>query len=422
MVRAQLATALVRTAARLSRMTGRGDGAVIGGRIGLAVEPRLLTVLARGRQVALVSGTNGKTTTTRLLAAALGIRGPVASNSYGANMPTGHTTALAQSPHASMAVLEVDEHYLRTVLGETRPRVVALLNLSRDQLDRAMEVGMLAERWRDVLATMPTFPDDPDAETCVVANADDPLVTWAASAAPRVTWVAAGQRWQEDSWVCPQCGAHLKREGSDWACPSCALHRPEPAWWLADDDTVAGPDGIRQPVTLQLPGRVNRSNAVTALAAASMFGVRPADAAPRLAEVASIAGRYATVERDGKRIRLLLAKNPAGWLEAFDMADRAAPAGEAPPPVLLSINARVVDGLDTSWLYDVDYSSLRGHRVLVTGDRRFDLAVRLEVNEVDFTVVDSFADALATVPPGRLEVIANYTAFQDIRAELGRAN
>jgi lipid II isoglutaminyl synthase (glutamine-hydrolysing) len=82
----------------------------------------------------------------------------------------------------------------------------------------------------------------------------------------------------------------------------------------------------------------------------------------------------------------------------------------------------VVDGLDTSWLYDVDYAALHGHRVLVTGDRRFDLAVRLEVNEVPFEVVDTFTDAVAAVPPGRLEVIANYTAFQDIRAELGRAN
>jgi UDP-N-acetylmuramyl tripeptide synthase len=415
-VRAQLATALVRTAARLSRMTGRGDGSVIGGRIGLAVEPRLLTVLAHGREVALVSGTNGKTTTTRLLTAALGALGPVASNSYGANMPTGHTTALAQAPNAELAVLEVDEHYLRTVLSETKPRAVALLNLSRDQLDRAMEVGMLADRWREVLSAV----DGAAAQTRVVANCDDPLVTWAAGAAKQVTWVAAGQRWQEDSWVCPNCGAHLKREGVAWHCPGCELRRPEPSWWLEGDDVVVGPDGVRQQISLQLPGRVNRSNAVTALAVASLFGVRPADAAPRLAEVASIAGRYATVERDDRRIRLLLAKNPAGWLEAFDMVDRV--SSPEPPPVLLSINARVVDGLDTSWLYDVDYAVLRGHRVLVTGDRRFDLAVRLEVNEVPFEVVDSFTDAVAAVPPGRLEVIANYTAFQDIRAELGRAN
>ena len=168
-------------------------------------------------------------------------------------------------------------------------------------------------------------------------------------------------------------------------------------------------------MTLQLPGRVNRANAATALAVAAEFGVRAERRRyATLAEVASIAGRYATVVRDGRTIRLLLAKNPAGWLEAFDMAEHA--------PTLLSINARDPDGLDTSWLYDVDFSPLRGRRVLVTGDRAMDLAVRLEVNEVPFEHVTSFGKALASVPPGRLEVIANYTAFQDIRAELDRVN
>src|SRR5262249_41427554 len=143
---------LLKSAAALSRVAGRGDGSVIGGRLGLAVEPQLLALLARGREVALISGTNGKTTTTRLIAAALGALGEVATNSFGANMPTGHTTALAQSTRARYAVLEVDEHYLRGVLPQTTPRVVALLNLSRDQLDRAMEVGMMAEAWRAALA------------------------------------------------------------------------------------------------------------------------------------------------------------------------------------------------------------------------------------------------------------------------------
>jgi UDP-N-acetylmuramyl tripeptide synthase len=175
---------------------------------------------------------------------------------------------------------------------------------------------------------------------------------------------------------------------------------------------VVDPDGRRHPVDLRLPGRVNRANAATALAVAAHFGVRVRDAIPRLSEVTSIAGRYATVHRDGRTIRLLLAKNPAGWLEAFDMAEDA--------PTLLSINARDPDGLDTSWLYDVDFSPLRGRNVLITGDRAMDLAVRLEVNEVPFAHVDSFAAALDSVPPGRLEVIANYTAFQDIRAELDR--
>ncbi|HEY2669204.1 MAG TPA: DUF1727 domain-containing protein, partial [Rugosimonospora sp.] len=200
---------------------------------------------------------------------------------------------------------------------------------------------------------------------------------------------------------------------AEWHCTNCALRRPDPQWTV-DGDAVVDPQGVRHEVKLQLPGRVNRANAATALAVAAQFGVPPAEAVPRLAEVASIAGRYAQVERDGKAIRLLLAKNPAGWLEAFDMAD--------PAPTLLSINARDPDGLDTSWLFDVDFSPLAGRPVLISGDRAFDLAVRLEVNEVPFSYVRSFTEALAATPPGRLEVIANYSAFQDIRAELDRVN
>ena len=387
-------------------MSGRGDGSVIGGRIGLMIDPHLLANLSAGRHIALISGTNGKTTTTRLTAAALGVLGDVATNSFGANMPTGHTSALAKAGPTPYAVLEVDEHYLSQVLAATRPIVVALLNLSRDQLDRAKEVAMMAQLWRDALATHPGVH--------VVANADDPMVTWAAAKAPDVTWVGAGQRWHDDSWVCPECGAHIERVGADaWSCTGCALRRPDPQWTLKDG-VVVDPAGVTHAVALQLPGRVNLANAATALAVAAAFGVRVTDALPRLGQVASIAGRYATVVRDGRTIRLLLAKNPAGWLEAFDMAEDA--------PTLLAINARDPDGLDTSWLFDVEFGSLRGRRVLITGDRAYDLAVRLEVNGVAFEHVRGFRQAMSTVPPGRLEVIANYSAFQDIRAELDRVN
>ncbi len=408
-LRAKVASSVSKTAAALSRAAGRGDGSVIGGWIGLKIDPDLLRHLAVGRRVALVSGTNGKTTTTRLTAAAMGVLGEVATNSLGANMPTGHTSALARAGHTPYAVLEVDEHYLGQVIDATAPAAIALLNLSRDQLDRAKEVAMMASLWRDAVR---------DRDSHVVANADDPMVVWAARAARHVTWVAAGQRWHDDSWVCPECGSHIERDeqsaaSGDWHCTGCDLRRPVPQWTV-DGDTVVDPAGVGHPVTLQLPGRVNRANAATALAVAAQFGVNPAQAAPRLSQVASIAGRYATVQKDGRTIRLLLAKNPAGWLEAFDMAERA--------PTLLAINARDPDGLDTSWLYDVDFSPLHGRRVLITGDRAMDLAVRLEVNEVEFEHVTGLSKALAAVPPGRLEVIANYTAFQDIRAELNRVN
>ncbi|MEU8818167.1 MurT ligase domain-containing protein [Actinoplanes sp. NPDC048796] len=404
-LRAKVATSVSKTAAALSRAAGRGDGSVIGGWIGLKIDPELLSHLATGRAIALVSGTNGKTTTTRLAAAALGVLGPVATNSFGANMPTGHTSALAKAGQTPFAVLEVDEHYLPRVIDETKPRVVALLNLSRDQLDRAKEVAMMAQLWRTALAGHP--------DVNVVANADDPMVVWAAYGSQKVTWFSAGQRWQDDSWVCPESGDPIERENGDWWCTGCPLRRPIPQWRV-EDDGVIDPRGDWHLVKLQLPGTVNLGNAATALAVAAEFGVRPIEALPRLSTVTSIAGRYAQVERDGRNIRLLLAKNPASWLEAFDMAEQA--------PTLLSINARDPDGFDTSWLYDVDFAPLYGRPVLITGERAYDLAVRLEVNGIPFQHVKTFEEAVRIVPPGRLEVIANYTAFQDIRAELDRVN
>ncbi|WP_431932496.1 MurT ligase domain-containing protein [Nonomuraea jabiensis] len=403
-LRAQLASALGRSAATLSKMTGRGDGSVIGGRVGLLLEPDLLRKLARDRKLALVSATNGKTTTTRLITSALLELGDVATNALGANMPAGHVSALSQNKTAPYGVLEVDEKYLPEVLDTTGAGVVCLMNLSRDQMDRAAEIWLLAQKWRRALSGKPTH---------VIANCDDPLVTWGASTAAKVTWVSGGQRWKEDSWCCPECGGPLDRKDADWACKECTFHRPEPQWAI-DDEVAVDPRGQRWRLDIQLPGLANRSNAVMALAVAEAFGVPVERALPRLRQVTSVAGRYTTVERDGRHARLLLAKNPAGWLEAFDVADPQL-------PIILSVNANGPDGRDTSWLWDVDYRILRGRPVFVTGERRLDLALRLEVADVPFTLCGSFTEALAMQPPGRVDVIANYTAFQQIRTEFGRA-
>src|ERR1700757_1115443 len=209
-IRARLATTVGGAAATVSRLAGKGDGSVIGGIIGLRLEPELLSLLAADRQVVLVTGTNGKTTTTRLIGAALAPLGQqIASNIYGANMEAGLPSALSRAPDAPIAVLETDEKYIPAMVKATSPRVVTLLNLSRDQMDRAAEIWLLARRWREALAAAP--------DCRVVANADDPLVAWAAGASRQVTWVAAGQAWREDSWCCPNCGSPLHRDGDDWA-------------------------------------------------------------------------------------------------------------------------------------------------------------------------------------------------------------
>jgi len=407
-MRARLATTLGGAAGTMSRLAGRGDGSVIGGVIGLRLEPDLLALLSAGRQIVLVTGTNGKTTTTRLITAALGALGQdVASNAFGANMEAGLAAALGKAPDAPLAVLEVDERYLPAVIKATNPRVVTLLNLSRDQMDRAAEIWLVARRWREALAEA--------RDCCVVANADDPLITWAASGAEHVMWVAAGQRWQEDSWCCAVCGSHLLRDELGWRCGECSFRRPSTRWVL-DGERVIDSAGRVSDLSLALPGRANRSNAVVALAVAEVFGVVTAQALPRLREVVSVAGRYTRLARRGRQVRLLLAKNPAGWLEAFDVLD------PPPVPVLLAVNAQVPDGKDTSWLWDVDYRVLRGRRVFVSGERRLDLAVRLEADLVAFDLVGDVDEAVDQVDGGSLDVIANYTAFQQIRVALGRAD
>jgi UDP-N-acetylmuramyl tripeptide synthase len=403
-----LARAVGAGAAGLSRATGRGSGTTVGGRLTLALDPAALQHAAAGRDLALVSGTNGKTTTRTFLVAALASREPVVSNGGGANLPTGLTAALAANSTARIGVLEVDEPFLPRVAAAVRPRAVVLLNLSRDQLDRYAEVRRLAGIWRDALAE----PGGPVA----VANVDDPLVVWAAQAAHRAVWVAAGQRWHDDATVCPACGGVIQRDGDDWSS-ECGLRRPAPQWSVSGAE-VTDPAGAVHDVQLGIPGAVNVGNAALAAAAASLWDITAADAFAAMAEIPSIEGRYLETTYAGRPARLLLAKNPAGWVEALSML-RAEPSG-----TVVAVNARAADGRDPSWLWDVPFEVMRGRFAVATGERSRDVAVRLRYAGVDHVRVDDPADALirAGTTAGRdapVEVLANYTAFQSFRRVVG---
>jgi UDP-N-acetylmuramyl tripeptide synthase len=395
-------------AAGLSRMTGRGSGTTIGGRLTLAIDPLALQHAAAGRDLALVSGTNGKTTTRTLLVAALATREPVVSNGGGANLPTGLTAALAANRTARIGVLEVDEPFLPRVAAAVRPRVVVCLNLSRDQLDRYAEVRRLAGIWRDALSVA--------GAPVAVANADDPLVVWAAAAARQTVWVAAGQRWHDDATVCPACGDVIRRAGDDWGS-DCGLRRPTPQW-AATGTRVTDAAGEVHQVTLSLPGEVNVGNAALAAAAASLWEVKAADAFAAMAHIPSVEGRYLLTSYAGHPTRLLLAKNPAGWVEALSMLP-ATPGG-----TVVAVNARAADGRDPSWLWDVPFEVMRGRFAIATGERSRDVAVRLRYAGVDHVRVDDPAAALARAGlaaggDAPVEVLANYTAFQSFRRVVG---
>ncbi|GGM59943.1 UDP-N-acetylmuramyl peptide synthase [Longimycelium tulufanense] len=394
------ATKLGRGAAWLSRTAGLGEGAIIGGRVAMALDREVLAGLARGRTVVLVTGTNGKTTTTSMVSRALSVAGPVATNATGANMPDGHVAALMADPQARYAVLEVDEMHLDIAAAQTRPAVIVLLNLSRDQIDRVGEVRTVAARLREVVLANP--------QAVVVANADDPMIVFAASPAQRAVWVSVGGgRWTGDAMSCPQCGERLDLAGDGWAC-SCGLRRPDPTWSVRDH-AVRTDGGRELALDLKLPGSVNDGNAALAMAAAAQLGVVPEAALPRIREVTQVAGRYGDLTLSGRKVRLLLAKNPAGWHEMMELVRTSG------RPAMFVVNAREADGFDLSWLWDVPFEHLAGMTIVVAGERAADMAVRLRYARVEVVMESDPVAAVRLAPPGELDVVANYTAFRMLR-------
>ncbi|GCB01545.1 MurT ligase domain-containing protein [Mycobacterium sp. SMC-18] len=388
-----------------SRVTGRGAGAMIGGLVAMKLDPSILGQLGSGRRSVVVTGTNGKSTTTRMTAAALATIGPVASNSEGANMDAGLIAALAGSRKATLAALEVDEMHVPHVSDAVDPSVIVLLNLSRDQLDRVGEINHIERTLRAGLARHPS--------AVVVANCDDVLVTSAAYDSPNVVWVAAGGGWSGDSVSCPRSGEVIVRENGHWYSTGCDFSRPAPQWWY-DETNIYGPEGFTAPMTLALPGTVNRGNATQAVAAAVALGASPAAAVAAVSTVDEVAGRYRTLQVGEHTVRMLLAKNPAGWQEALSMVSSDV-AG-----AVISVNGQVPDGEDLSWLWDVNFEHFVDFPapIVSAGERGTDLAVRLGYAGVDHTLVHDTLAAIKSCPPGHVEVIANYTAFLQLSREL----
>lgn len=402
-LRGRAALAAGSTARWASRVTGRGAGAMIGGLVAMTLDRSILRQLGQGRRSVVVTGTNGKSTTTRMTAAALATLGRVASNSEGANMDAGLVAALAGARRVTLAALEVDEMHVPHVSDAVRPAVVVLLNLSRDQLDRVGEINHIERTLRTGLARHPS--------AVIVANCDDVLMTSAAYDNPNVVWVAAGGSWAGDSVSCPRSGEIIERNGRDWHSTGSDFKRPSPQWWF-DDTHIYGPDGLVLPMTLALPGAVNRGNATQAVAAAVALGADPAAAVAAVSGVDEVAGRYRTVQIGTHTARILLAKNPAGWQEALSMVDKHG-AG-----VVISVNGQVPDGEDLSWLWDVRFEHFEDTQVVAAGERGTDLAVRLGYAGVEHSLVHDTVAAIDSCPPGHVEVIANYTAFLQLNRRI----
>ncbi len=403
--RTRVALAAAAAARWASRKAGRGKGSMIGGLVALKIDPRLLGRLAAGKRTALVTGTNGKSTTTRMVAAALGTVGEVVTQPDGANMDAGIVAALTLGPKAPLAALEVDELHVPHVADAVDPEVLVLLNLSRDQLDRVGEITIIERKLREAIARHP--------DATVVANCDDVLVASAAYDAKKVVWVAAGAGWANDSVSCPRSGEPIVRRDGSWRSTGADFTRPEPDWWL-DGEILHGPDGLALPLELRLPGLANRGNAAQAVAAAVAMGADPAAAVRAVGTVGEVAGRYGVQQVGPHRVRMLLAKNPAGWQEALSMIDPAADG------LVIAVNGQVPDGEDLSWLWDVRFEHFEATKVVASGERAADLGVRLLYAGAEHVTIDDPVAAIAACPPGRVEVLANYTAFRDLGVALAR--
>jgi UDP-N-acetylmuramyl tripeptide synthase len=431
-----------RAAGLASRVSGRGGGTTLPGRLLLRLEPDALSRLGArlDRGTTIVSATNGKTTTAAMIAAILEAEGrtPV-HNRAGSNMTWGVATALLEQGGRE-GLFEVDEAWLPAVAAQLDPATIVLGNLFRDQLDRYGEMEMLAAEWAKTVEARAE-------RTRFVLNADDPTIADLgrdAAGAPRegVTYFGIEDRSQAlpelqhafDAKHCRRCGHPYEYERAfvghlgHYSCPGCGTRRPEPAV-AATGIELRGMDGSRVSVRtprgeialeLPLPGLYNVYNALAAVAAAIELGVERERIAPAMKAMKAAFGRVETIDVGGTALSILLIKNPAGANEVLRTL-RLEAGGEG-LDLWIGLNDRIADGRDVSWIWDADFELLVGalRRVVCAGTRAAEMALRLkyaglppEAIEVEPEVERSLDRALAG-SSARLFALPTYTALLEL--------
>jgi len=427
-----------RAAAGLSRLTGRGGGTTVPGKLLWKLDPGAIDLLAARlpRGAALISATNGKTTTAGMAAGTLGQRFRLAHNGSGANLVSGVASTLLAAREAEFGLFEVDEGALAEVAARVRPRVVCLGNLFRDQLDRYGELELIAERWRAAVAGL-------GSGAALVVNGDDPQLGELARAHPGATVFGVDDirharpslQHAADSKYCVSCGTPYEYAAAyvghlgDYRCPACGNARP-PLDVVARDVELGGlehaafdlvtPEGTRR-VRLRVPGLYNVYNALAAASLARAVSAPLDEIAKGLERFGAAFGRFERIEVGDRRVLMLLIKNPAGANEAV----RTLVDGGAPRLVLIALNDAIADGKDVSWIWDVDFEPLLEglERVVVTGDRAAELALRCKYGgfpEEQIEVVPPLERALdrgleLTPPGGELVLLPTYTAMLALR-------
>ena len=446
MTRPLLSTKLAaaRAVAVLSRAAGRGATS-LPGKVLIRLEPGAIAELAARlpRGSAIISATNGKTTTAAMVASILERAGIGAvHNRAGANMAGGVASALLAATHSDrldgqLGLFEVDEFWLDRIAPQLAPRAILLGNLFRDQLDRYGELESIADRWASVVAGLPS--------TALVLNADDPLIADLGRHSERVSYfgiedssIALPQmQHASDSKHCRRCGAAYAYDAiymghlGHYHCPNCGQQRPRPtiaAERIVLSATRSSSFQLRTPageadVTLPLPGLYNVYNALGAAALCLALSVELDCVVGGLESVTAAFGRAETIAVGSVELQILLVKNPAGANEIL----RTLALEPDQLELLAVLNDRTADGRDISWVWDADFELLaeRVLHVTCSGTRAAELALRLKYAGVPIDRLDVVEDldaaldrALARAASGRLFVLPTYTALLELHSLL----
>ncbi len=409
-------------AGALSRRLHLGGGTTIAGIVAQRLYPDIVGHLAAQLEhgSVVVTGTNGKTTTSGFIAAILrdaGLR--VWHNREGSNLMSGLASLLViralptgnlRGKGQAISILEVDEAIVPQAVQTIPPRVAVFTNLFRDQLDRYGEVDSVAARWREAVRTLP-------ASTTLVLNADDPTIAYLGELSvgqvlyfgvddPSLDLTGQGissERHQViDTRTCLRCGTEytytlrIYSHMGHYHCTNCGLARPQPDIRAIKVD----PEGfdrlrvrvaaatVEHDVVIPLPGLYNIYNALAAATAAHALQINWDSIVTGIEQFKPAFGRGERVQVEGRTVRLLLAKNPTGFNEVL----RTLFSNGASRHVLFVLNDNVADGRDVSWIWDIDFEWVvrQTATLVVAGTRALDLALRLKyagVEEQDMTIV-----------------------------------
>ncbi len=436
-IRLGLAVGVAKTVTGMVKMLRLGAASVLPGEISRRLHSRLLPLLFEQvkQGVILIVGTNGKTTTSLLLRTILEDQGyQVTHNSSGANLINGLITALLVDTditgklNVDYAILEVDENVLPLVLKDCQPKYILGLNLFRDQLDRYGEVDTIAQRWQKAIATLPT-------DTIIILNADDPTlnhlgqkltqkVLFFGLSEPDLYLEAIPHA--VDSIYCPSCGNLLDYQGvylshlGDYKCPNCGFAKNKTAFDSKEWGQI-------------LIGVYNKYNTIAAGLLAQEIGITIEDIFNTISDFKAAFGRAEELTIDHKQVRILLSKNPVGMNETIRAVNNINKTKES-AVTLLVLNDRIPDGTDVSWIWDVDTEQLvaTGGKLIVSGDRVYDMALRLQYSfdkleskntNFELIIQEDLGDAIATSleltkKEETLHILPTYSAMLEVREAL----